>query len=326
MLVHLLEFREKLKKIYSKYDRYFLMVLRFLFTLTGLMLLAAVGRTWVPEAAAPFAALVVVSLVCAFLPDGMISVVFCAFILRQIYAVSMEAFLVGIILFMLMVLLYYAFRPHNSIIMAVSLILCLLGVPQGLYLWLGLFCAPYALVPACFGVVAASLIQLISESLAAFAKSGSFSVTLFVQLLGGLFADRELYFRVAAAIFATMSVYLLARCSFHYARYIASVVGSLVHLLIRLAAMLVLRQDILLWSEVVWTVISAAAVLILSFLVFAEDYSRVEYARFEDDDYYYYVKAVPKMTVALSETKVKKISGQVKPEDMDETKSFTAVK
>lgn len=40
------------------------------------------------------------------------------------------------------------------------------------------------------------------------------------------------------------------------------------------------------------------------------DYSRTEKVQFEDDEYYYYVKAVPKMTVATPEKKVKKITTQ----------------
>ena len=38
------------------------------------------------------------------------------------------------------------------------------------------------------------------------------------------------------------------------------------------------------------------------------DYSRTEKVQFEDDEYYYYVKAVPKVTVTTPEHKVKKIN------------------
>ena len=37
------------------------------------------------------------------------------------------------------------------------------------------------------------------------------------------------------------------------------------------------------------------------------DYSRTEYVQFEDDEYYYYVKAVPKNTVAVPQKRVKTI-------------------
>ena len=35
------------------------------------------------------------------------------------------------------------------------------------------------------------------------------------------------------------------------------------------------------------------------------DYTRTEKVQFEDDDYYYYVKAVPKIKVTVSDTKPK---------------------
>ena len=38
------------------------------------------------------------------------------------------------------------------------------------------------------------------------------------------------------------------------------------------------------------------------------DYTRIESVQFEDDDYYYYVKAVPKVTVSDSLRTVKTIS------------------
>lgn len=42
--------------------------------------------------------------------------------------------------------------------------------------------------------------------------------------------------------------------------------------------------------------------------MFAVDYSRTEYIQFQDDDYYYYVKAVPKITVSAPDVKVQKIN------------------
>ena len=53
-----------------------------------------------------------------------------------------------------------------------------------------------------------------------------------------------------------------------------------------------------------------AAAFVVQFFRFNLDYSRTEKVQFEDDEYYYYVKAVPKMTVATPEKKVKKITTQ----------------
>ena len=44
--------------------------------------------------------------------------------------------------------------------------------------------------------------------------------------------------------------------------------------------------------------------------MFGGDYTRTERLEYEDDDYYYYVKAVPKALVATSERSIKKINGE----------------
>ena len=40
--------------------------------------------------------------------------------------------------------------------------------------------------------------------------------------------------------------------------------------------------------------ISVALALILEFFIFSVDYSKAEKFQYEDDEYYYYVKAIPK--------------------------------
>ena len=51
---------------------------------------------------------------------------------------------------------------------------------------------------------------------------------------------------------------------------------------------------------------------VLQFFVFNVDYSRTEYVQFEDDEYYYYVKAIPKVHITKREKTVKQINPQKK--------------
>ena len=61
---------------------------------------------------------------------------------------------------------------------------------------------------------------------------------------------------------------------------------------------------------IVGTLVSIVIAMAVDFFVFSVDYSRTEYAQFEDDEYYYYVKAVPKMSIAVSDKQVKKINSR----------------
>ena len=60
-------------------------------------------------------------------------------------------------------------------------------------------------------------------------------------------------------------------------------------------------------SMIFGIVVSVVIALIYQFFVFAVDYTRTEYLQYEDDDYYYYVKAVPKLTVSAPDVKVQRI-------------------
>ena len=56
---------------------------------------------------------------------------------------------------------------------------------------------------------------------------------------------------------------------------------------------------------IIYTVVSVVVGLVLEFFVFGGDYTRTERLEYEDDEYYYYVKAVPKATVTTSERSIK---------------------
>ena len=66
--------------------------------------------------------------------------------------------------------------------------------------------------------------------------------------------------------------------------------------------------------NVSYTVLIVSAALglvlgfVLEFLFLSVDYSRTENMQFEDDEYYYYVKAVPKIGVPVPEKTVKHIT------------------
>ena len=58
---------------------------------------------------------------------------------------------------------------------------------------------------------------------------------------------------------------------------------------------------------IVESLLAIIVALIVRFFVFAVDYTRTEYLQFEDDEYYYHVKAVPNAAVAIPEKTVKRI-------------------
>ena len=70
-------------------------------------------------------------------------------------------------------------------------------------------------------------------------------------------------------------------------------------------------------SLIIGNVLAAVAGLILELFLFSVDYARSERLQFEDDEYYYYVKAIPKVAVTTPEKTVKKINERQETEIID---------
>ena len=90
---------------------------------------------------------------------------------------------------------------------------------------------------------------------------------------------------------------------------IAIIAGGVVYVLMIIAGGFYFRLDIDVVTLIIYTVISVVIGLLLEFFVFGGDYTRTERLEYEDDEYYYYVKAVPKACVTTSERSIKKING-----------------
>ena len=118
-----------------------------------------------------------------------------------------------------------------------------------------------------------------------------------------------------AFIVVILLVNLIRTRSFDYAWRIAIVAGGVVYVLVILAGGFYFGLNINVIAQIIYTVISVVIGLLLEFFVFGGDYSRTERLEYEDDEYYYYVKAVPKASVATSERSIKKINGDTEAAD-----------
>ena len=130
------------------------------------------------------------------------------------------------------------------------------------------------------------------------------------HLADGIVQNWGMWITVIAFIVVVLLVNLIRTRSFDYAWRIAIIAGGVVYVLVILAGGFYFGLDIDVVALIIYTVISVVIGLVLEFFVFGGDYTRTERLEYEDDEYYYYVKAVPKATVATSERSIKKINGE----------------
>jgi len=79
-------------------------------------------------------------------------------------------------------------------------------------------------------------------------------------------------------------------------------------IIIATAGNMVLELHISYGTIILSSIIGILLGFVLELVFFSVDYSRTERVQFEDDEYYYYVKAVPKVVVATPEKTVKHIT------------------
>ena len=132
-------------------------------------------------------------------------------------------------------------------------------------------------------------------------------------LIDNVVRNREMLLMVIAFAVTIIVVYVIRRMSIDYAWSIAVGVGAVINVIVLLTGSMVLNVSLKIAPVLLGTLVSMALVMALQITVFTLDYSRTEYVQFEDDEYYYYVKAVPKVTIAVPEKRVKRISSQRKP-------------
>ena len=307
----LLEIREKMKLFMGKYDIYIIPLMKFLLALiTFLMINGSVG--FMEQAKNPAISLIF-ALMSSFLPVNMIAVFGSILVLAHAYALSLEFFVIAFVVILLMVLLFFRTAPQYGYLLILTPLAFVLKVPYVVPLAMGLMGTPAAAIPVACGTVVYYLLHYMKLNTTMLSGTETDSMKQKITyLIDNVVRNKEMMLMATAFALTLLIVYVVRRMSIDYAWSIAIGTGAVVDFVVLLLGSMVMSVSLKVLPVLIGSVISAALAILLQLTVFSMDYSRTEYVQFEDDEYYYYVKAVPKLTIAVPEKRVKKISSQKK--------------
>lgn len=305
-MTNLLVLREQLKRFYGKYEVYITPALKFLLAFVSFtMINQTIGYM---SALNSMAIVLILALLCSFLPMNLTVVLAAGVALAHLYAFSLECAVVALAVFLLMFILYFRFSPKDTVVVLLTPLFFILKIPYVVPIAMGLIGTPASAVSVACGVIVYYVIGYMSESasvLNTFDAEGA--VEKFRYIIDGVLGNKTMLMVVAAFAVTIIVVYFIRRLSVDYAWTIAIITGALVDILILLFGDLMFNTNVSIVGLIFGSVISVLLIKVLEFFVFNVDYSRTEMVQFEDDEYYYYVKAVPKNTVATPEKRVKTI-------------------
>lgn len=251
----------------------------------------------------------IAALMCSFMPVNFIVFMAALFVLLHLYALSMECALVGLVLFMVLFLLYFRFSPKDTLAVVLTPICSAIGIPYVMPLAMGLLGTPASAVSVSCGVIVSCFLRYVADSATVLSSMETEEMTAKLRfVIDGLINNKEMLLLIVAFSVTVVLVYLLKRMSVDYAWTIAIVAGALADLMILLVGELVFDTSISIGMLILGSIISMLIAKVVEFFAFSVDYSRTEKVQFEDDEYYYYVKAVPKINVAVPSKTVKRIN------------------
>ncbi|MDO5134850.1 MAG: hypothetical protein Q4D55_02250 [Eubacteriales bacterium] len=304
----LLEFKQKIKNFYGQYEGYLLPVFRFVLALLYFVWINS-NMGYMTQLDNLFIVLIL-ALICSILPSSVIVYVGFVLMVLHSYSLALEAAGFMLVLVLVMLIFFLRFSGGQNVVLACTPLSFGFSVPALLPIGSGLLGNSLTAIPAGCGVVLFYFIRFLRAQSNALA-SPDMEVTAKLQLMAnGLAQNWGMWITVIAFVLVILLVRLIRTRSFDYAWRVAILVGGVAYVLVLLIGSFYLSATVSLPALVVCTVISVAAGIVLEFFVFGGDYSRTERLEYEDDEYVYYVKAVPKASVTTSERSIKKINAE----------------
>ena len=305
-MTQLVAYKNKIRDYCRKFDEITTPVIRFIFSLIAFFAI----RSLFPyhELAARTDVCILLAIMCAILPDGFMVFMMGVLITLHSFTVSFEVGLSFILLFMFMFLVYIKFFPKCGMAIMLSVILLLWGLDFAVPFIVAIFFGLSGAVPAALGVLiyyfgkyADEVSKLLPKSTAAdivssIASKGNKTQTDGLQfMIEHMMKNKEMFAMMGVFIITVAVIGVIYNQHFKYSQYVALAAGVFANIFSYIYMCFTFELDANLMSCLKGILLGLIVCLVVRFFKGFLDYPHTERVTFEDDEYVYYVKAVPKL-------------------------------
>lgn len=266
------------------------------------------------------------SVVSAFVNIRFLVLVMAGYVVLEAATLSIGVGVVMLIIFAVIYLCYLRLDARYGFVLMLLPLLYIIRIPALIPLILGIT-APMNAIGA---VIAGNLVYFIIHYLSVNATviagyTDASEFTRATMYLNGLFTYKELFSSTLIVILVFMVVFYMRKLNFNHARDLAAAVGAGLYIVLTLIVRMILNTISFsnLRTILIGTVISLILTILADKFISPLDLTRSELLEFEDNEYYYYVKAVPKImmdkeTVSVTRISSRKDGGSVMSDDLDD--------
>lgn len=246
------------------------------------------------------------SVICAIVPVAVFVLIFALVVVLHLFKLSMALSFMVLVAFLIFYFLYLKFAPDQGILIVLYPVLAKYNLHYMMPLVGAMAFNPFAAFPVAFGVIFVKLLEYVKEAVALGDPGMDVQgiMTSYKYIFDHILADKEMIAYIVVFTIVILVVYGISRLSIDHSWYIAIAVGTVINV-IGIAMQTSRVEDVSLVMVVIGSLLGGIIASFAQFMGCTLDYARKEYLQFEDDDFYYYVKAVPKIQVSQAERTVK---------------------
>ncbi len=303
---NIIQLRGTIRNFISRNTKWLVMVWRGLVVLTSLFVINyAFGFISILKNPA---ITIGIAIACSFIPSSAGTIVVVLYGLVQLSALSSQvsmAALVLLIAFYGVTFFYRAKYKYNVVYIPITY---QLQIPYVMPMQAALFGGGMNEISTVMtGGIFSFFLKAIKDNSSAFLDE-TVEVTVTDIILKKMIANQLFYIYIMALVVMFLVVYFVKNAKIKNSWYVAITFGVVAEFVIMLAGILIFGSisdlPILIIANLLCLIVGVVSVLLFRDL----DYKRVEYVEFEDDEYVYYVTAIPKIEVAREEKTVQRIT------------------
>lgn len=297
--------REIIVMFYKKNEIWINTLVKFLL---GLLIFTLINKLGNIDSFNKFPIVILMGILTAVLPISLTSFLMIVMICSQLLFVSLELALIVTIVLMCFLLFYVRIFPKESLLIFALVLAYYFKVPYAVVFVGAMFFGFLSIVPIAIGTFLWYSIPIVNSiaSSGGTTIEGLASMDLldipngfakdYIYILDSMKTDQTWVISIIVFVLVIVLIYIISHLEVDYSNYLAIGVGSVVNIIGLMLSTLVAEVDLNMGVMIISTLFSAIIVCIIQFFTRVLDYRLTEKVQFEDEEYYYYVKLIPKVS------------------------------
>ena len=247
------------------------------------------------------------SVICALVPSAVVVLLGGVVVLFNCLSASTEIGILFLLLFIIMYCLYMRVFPRCSWILALVPILYMINLQHAAPIIVAILAGASGIVPTVFGVVLYNFAQYTEEAVELMKTATEEEFQAYSYIIDNIVKNDKLILIAVVYAVVIMGTHIINSMSFNYSKYISVLVGGILTIIFFPVCSSVLGvKGVEMGSVVLGSILGILVAALIQLCKGILDYSKKESVQFEDDEYYYYVKAIPKLNSPKKQEELKK--------------------